>query len=398
VKNKWLSFFSGKVQLELTGRGIERLLNECTRQGIPVFHVKKKKEAVSLYIQLQDVHAFRRVRSKFKCKARFINRKGFPFLLLKSKLNIGFTIGFAIFFILLFLLSNMVWKIDVTGAKPETEHQMRQHLNEIGVKKGRLQFLMMSPEKIQKSLTNGIDNITWVGVDLKGTTIHMKVVEKNEPEKEKYVSPRNIVAKKKATITRMFVQKGQPMAAIHDHVEKGQLLVSGLIGSEDHQEEVASKAEIYGETWYRSEVTVPLETLFNVYTGKVRTKHKLSFGSLAIPIWGLTFKKEELKHPKTEQEKHSLHFLGFKLPVSYVKEQTRESEEALRKYTKEEAVQEGIKLGKQDVEDKIGENGEVKSEKVLHQTVENGKVKLIILYQVIEDIVQTTPIVRETEE
>lgn len=67
-------------------------------------------------------------------------------------------------------------------------------------------------------------------------------------------------------------------------------------------------------------------------------------------------------------------------------------------YTKEEAVQEGIKLGKQDVEDKIGENGEVKSEKVLHQTVENGKVKLIILYQVIEDIVQTTPIVRETEE
>lgn len=359
---------------------------------------QKKKEAVSLYIQLQDVHAFRRVRSKFKCKARFINRKGFPFLLLKSKLNIGFTIGFAIFFILLFLLSNMVWKIDVTGAKPETEHQMRQHLNEIGVKKGRLQFLMMSPEKIQKSLTNGIDNITWVGVDLKGTTIHMKVVEKNEPEKEKYVSPRNIVAKKKATITRMFVQKGQPMAAIHDHVEKGQLLVSGLIGSEDHQQEVASKAEIYGETWYRSEVTVPLETLFNVYTGKVRTKHKLSFGSLAIPIWGMTFKKEELKHPKTEQEKHSLHFLGFKLPVSYVKEQTRESEEALRKYTKEEAVQEGIKLGKQDVEDKIGENGEVKSEKVLHQTVENGKVKLIILYQVIEDIVQTTPIVRETEE
>ncbi len=55
-------------------------------------------------------------------------------------------------------------------------------------------------------------------------------------------------------------------------------------------------------------------------------------------------------------------------------------------------------MGKQDVEDKIGENGEVKSEKVLHQTVENGKVKLIILYQVIEDIVQTTPIVRETEE
>lgn len=176
------------------------------KTGIPVFHVKKK-EAVSLYIQLQDVHAFRRVRRKFECKVRFINRKGFPFLLLKSKLNIGFTIGFAMFFILLFLLSNMVWKIDVTGAKPETEHQMMQHLNEIGVKKGRLQFLMMSPEKIQKSLTNGIDNITWVGVDLKGTTIHMKVVEKNEPEKEKYVSPRDIIAKRKQPLQECLCKK-----------------------------------------------------------------------------------------------------------------------------------------------------------------------------------------------
>lgn len=78
MKNKWLSFFSGKVQLELTGRGIERLLNECTRQGIPVFHVKKKKEAVSLYIQLQDVHAFRRVRSNLNVKPDLSIGRDFP--------------------------------------------------------------------------------------------------------------------------------------------------------------------------------------------------------------------------------------------------------------------------------------------------------------------------------
>jgi similar to stage IV sporulation protein len=60
----------------------------------------------------------------------------------------------------------------------------------------------------------------------------------------------------------MFVQKGQPMAFVNDHVDKGQLLVSGLIGNEDRK--VASKAEIYGETWYKSEVTVPLETSFTL--------------------------------------------------------------------------------------------------------------------------------------
>lgn len=43
MKNKWLSFFSGKVQLEVKGTGVERLLNECTRRGIPIFHVKKRR-------------------------------------------------------------------------------------------------------------------------------------------------------------------------------------------------------------------------------------------------------------------------------------------------------------------------------------------------------------------
>nr|WP_047475604.1 sporulation protein YqfD [Bacillus siamensis] len=392
MKNKWLSFFSGKVQMEVKGKGIERLLNECTRNGIAIFAVKKKQDCVLLMIQLQDVHAFRRVIRKHECKASFTKRKGLPFLLLKSKLNMGFTAGFVIFFIILFLLSNMIWDIDIKGAKPETEHQMMKHLEEIGVKKGRLQFLMMTPEKIQKSLTNGIDNITWVGVELNGTALHMKVVEKNEPTKEKYVSPRHIVAKKKAVIKRMFVQKGQPMAFVNDHVDKGQLLVSGLIGNEDRK--VASKAEIYGETWYKSEVTVPLETSFTLYTGKVRTKHKLSFGSWGVPFWGFGFNEEPLKHPKTEEEKHPFQFLGLKLPVSYVKEQTRESETSVRTYTKDEAVQAGIKMGRQDVEKRLSGSGEVESEKVLHQSVENGKVKLIILYQVIEDIVQTTPIVQ----
>ncbi len=66
----------------------------------------------------------------------------------------------------------------------------------------------------------------------------------------------------------------------------------------------------------------------------------------------------------------------------------------MRTYTKGEAVQAGIKMGRQDVEKRLNGGGEVESEKVLHQSVENGKVKLIILYQVIEDIVQTTPIVQ----
>ncbi|MGE6629258.1 sporulation protein YqfD [Bacillus sp. NPDC077027] len=394
MKNKWFAYFIGRVEVEIRGSGIERLINECTRQGIAIFHVSHRKESVRLFIRLSDVHAFRRVRRKHKVTCSFYQKKGFPFLLLWSRRNIGFTLGVLLFLLTILVLSNMVWKIEISGANPETEHQMRKHLDEIGVQKGRFQFLMGSPEKIQKSLTTHIKSITWVGVELNGTAFQMKVVEKNEPEKEKYTSPQHIVAKKKAVITRMFVEKGEPVAAVDEHVKKGQMLVSGLIGSEDHQKKVGAKAKIYGETWYRSEVSVALKTSFDVYTGKMKTKHKLSLFGVSFPFWGFDLKKDELKQPKTEIESHPLHFLQFKLPISYEKEMVRESEIINREYTNKEAVQAGIKMGKKELEEKLGQTGKVKSEKVLHETSENGKVKLIILYQVIEDIVQTTPIVQ----
>nr|WP_254109463.1 sporulation protein YqfD [Bacillus pumilus] len=394
VKNKWFAYFIGRVEVEIKGNGIERLINECTRQGITMFQVIRRKDSVRLFIRLSDVHAFRKVQRHHEVTCSFHQKKGFPFLLLWSRKNIGFTLGIVFFLATILALSNMVWKIDIKGANPETEHQMRKHLDEIGVQKGRFQFLMGTPEKIQKSLTANIQSITWVGVELNGTTFQMKVVEKNEPEKEKYTSPQHIVAKKKAVITRMYVEKGEPLAAVDEHVKKGQMLVSGLIGSEDQQKTVGAKAKIYGETWYRSEVSVPLRTSFDVFTGKMKTKHKLSAFGGSVPFWGFSFKKDDFKQPKTETEVHPLHFLSFQLPFSYEKETTRESETMNRTYTNKEAVQAGIKMGKKELEEKLGQTGEVKSEKVLHETTGNGKVKLIILYQVIEDIVQPTPIVQ----
>ncbi|MEK5497913.1 sporulation protein YqfD [Bacillus sp. FSL M8-0077] len=394
MKNKWFAYFIGRVEVEIRGSGIERLINECTRHGITIFQVSRRQDSVRLFIRLSDVHAFRKVRRHHEVKCSFHQKKGFPFLLLWSRRNIGFTLGMAFFLVTILALSNMVWKIEIKGANPETEHQMRKHLDEIGVQKGRFQFLMGTPEKIQKSLTTNIQSITWVGVELNGTTFQMKVVEKNEPEKEKYTSPQHIVAKKKAVITRMYVEKGEPLAQVDEHVKKGQMLVSGLIGSEEQKKTVGAKAKIYGETWYRSEVSVPLRTSFDVFTGKMKTKHKLSLFGGSIPFWGFTFKKDDFHQPKTEKEVHPLHFLNMQLPFSYEKEITRESEKIKREYTNKEAVQAGIKMGKKELEEKLGQTGEVKSEKVLHETTGNGKVKLIILYQVIEDIVQPTPIVQ----
>lgn len=142
--------------------------------------------------------------------------------------------------------------IEIKGAKPATEYQIRKELDKLDVKIGKLQLFVENVEGIQRKLTNNIGSLTWVGVELKGTTYHLQVVEKKDPKKPEQLEPQNLVAKKKAIIANMYVKTGQSVVEINDHVEKGQLLVSGVIGREGQTKEVAATGEVWGKYGLRA--------------------------------------------------------------------------------------------------------------------------------------------------
>ncbi|MGQ0516394.1 sporulation protein YqfD, partial [Bacillus sp. D-CC] len=103
--------------------------------------------------------------------------------------------------------------------------------------------------------------------------------------------PLTFVVKKEAIVTKTFVEVGKPVVLKNDHVEKGQLLVSGIYGNEESPTIVSAKGIVYGETWYTSNVNVPLKTQFQVYTGNTYNEHYLKLGSAKIKIWGFQHDK-----------------------------------------------------------------------------------------------------------
>ncbi len=388
-----MHFFSGSVKVVISGKGTERFINECVRQGIVVWDVKKPgTHALSFSMYLKDIKKIRSIVRKNKCKLRFIGRKGLPFLIHKALYNSGFVIGAISFFIIVTLLSNMVWGIKVEGAKPETEHLIIQELKKLGVEKGKFQFFIEDNESLQRHLEEAINDITWIGVELNGTTYQFEVVEKNQPEAPEQYSPRNLVANKKAIIKRMFVEEGKPVVMENDLVNKGDLLVSGKIGKEGEEVYVPARGQIFGETWYKSEVKVEFTTKLNVLTGENKQKHLIEIGNFQVPVWG--FSKVEYKEYQTETTKKNIKFFNWELPISYVNKTFRESEEITRTYTKEEAISEAKKIGRRALEQELASDAEIIDEKVLLQTTNNGKVKLEIKYNVIENIVTTIPLVQ----
>ncbi|QFT89898.1 Putative stage IV sporulation protein YqfD [Bacillus sp. THAF10] len=394
MKNQWINFFSGNVKIIIQGKGVERFLNDCTRKGIHVWNVKKMgAEAYTCYVMLKDIKPLRSLMKHQDCRFRFLTRKGLPFLAMYSIKNSGIVVGLFLAFLAVFLLSNMVWDIEVKGAEPATEHKIMQELDKLGVKKGKFQFFLKDVESIQRYLTDTISEITWIGVVLNGTSYHFEVVEKNEPEKPEALSPRSLVASKKALISKIYVEKGQPLVQVNDYVKEGQVLVSGLIGREDNKKSIAAVGEVLGETWYLSQVDVPIKTTFTVLTGEVYQKHYLKLGSFKLPIWGF-FEPEYAEKEEFEAER-PFFFLKWKLPISYVGKTIHEQEVTERVYDEEEIVEKALEIGRQDLfANKLDEDAIIKGEKVLRTNKENGKVRIDIHFQVIESIVKIEPIIQ----
>jgi similar to stage IV sporulation protein len=397
MKNQWVDFLFGKVTVKVSGKGIERFLNTLTRNGLHIGNVKRHgTETITFIMRLQDALKIRQYARHHECSISFLRRSGMPFLFKRLLKNSGFLVGGILFLFVILLLSNVIWGIEIKGAKPATEYQIRKELDKMNVKIGKFQFFVENVEAIQRKLTNNIGNLTWVGVELKGTTYHLQVVEKKDPKKPDKLEPQNLVAKKKAIITNMYVKTGQSVVEINDHVEKDQLLVSGLIGREGQTEEVAATGEVWGEIWFMSHVELPLKTNFKVFNGKEKQKHSLILGKLEIPIWG--FGKPEFTEYETEKSTSKIRFLKWNLPISYSNETLRGREEVDRTYSKKEAIQRAVELAKKDIKSKVDEDAIIKDEKILHQETENGKVILDIHFKVVENIAVGKPIPKETLE
>lgn len=393
MKNQWITFFSGRVLVKVNGKGIERFLNRMAHSGLSIWTVKRnKKGEVFFYIAFPDLNKLRFAARKSDCSVYLIKGEGLPFLWKRTIKNSGFLFGLVIFFLIILFLSNVTWGIQIKGADPATEHKIKEELKELGIVVGSMHLFAEKPDIIQRKLTDQIDNITWVGVELKGTTYHFQVVQKNEPEKSKPEGSRHLIASKKAVIANMFVEKGKTVVKVNQYVEKGQLLVSGTIGNDENPQNVIAKGKIWGLTWYNTKVEFPLDSEFEVLSGEEKRKYSLKIGKISIPIWGFT--KADYQQYETETEDNDIFFLGKRLPVKFSEKTIREKEVMNRNLSKKEAIDAAKLLARRDLEMKIPSDARLDKEIILQEAVENGKVKLSINFQVIENIAVEKPIIQ----
>lgn len=354
-----LKYILGYIRIVVEGYYIERFINICTTNKILIWNLRREKGIrLHLNIGIRDFYRAVEIAKKLKCKIKIEKKRGIPFIANKYRKRKSFLISLIVIIMIVYISSGYVWNIEIQIEDNLQLENLEQDIQEVGLKTG-IRKSKLNVEEIVNKIRLKRNDISWIGISLKGTNAIVKAVKAKEaPEiiDEKEYS--NIVAQKAGTITEIIAQNGTAQAKIGDKVEKGQILIKGVMeGKYTGTRYVHSLGEVKAIVEYTKKDKISLKKEENVKTGKKETKYKIKFNNFQINFYK-TLSKFKI-YDTIEEEKKFKIFSNLYLPISVTKITNEELQENSEKYSIEEATEKGTKELEKQIETEIKEKNNI---------------------------------------
>lgn len=379
------SYISGYLRNSIEGYYIERFINICRKENIPVWNIKKEKEiSLAFNIKIKDFKKICKIAKNTKCKLKIKKKKGFPFILNRYRKRKIFAIFLIIVIILIGISSNYVWNIEVVSEKGDNLENIMQNLNQSGLAVGKRKSEINTKEVINKVRLERND-IAWMGIELKGTNAIVKVVKSDEKpdiiDENEYCS---IVADKAGIITKISAQDGTANVKVGDTINEGETLINGWVeGKYTGIRYVHAKGEIQAKVWHTKHKFIEYNTTEKRETGNQEEKYAIKFNNFKINL-GKGVSKFEIYDTIETENKFKI-FSDFYLPISIVKTTNKEIENVQKKYNKEEAKMLGIKELEEELNNEIENKDNIVNKNINTYENENG-LDVYVTYEVLENI------------
>lgn len=379
------SYISGYLRINIEGYYIERFINICRKENIPVWNIKKEKEIrLAFNIKIKDFKKICKIAKTTKCKLKIKKKKGFPFILNRYRKRKIFAIFLILVIILIGMSSNYVWNIEVIEENGNNLENIMQNLNQSGLAVGKRKSEINTKEVINKVRLERND-VAWMGIELKGTNAIVKVVKSDEKpdiiDENEYCS---IVADKAGIITKISAQDGTANVKVGDTINEGETLINGWVeGKYTGIRYVHAKGEIQAKVWYTKHKFIEYNTTEKRETGNQEEKYAIKFNNFKINL-GKGVSKFEIYDTIETENKFKI-FSDFYLPISIVKTTNKEIENVQKKYNKEEAKMLGIKELEEELNNEIENKDNIVNKNINTYENENG-LDVYVTYEVLENI------------
>lgn len=348
-----LRYIFGYIRVTVEGYYIERFINICTTNKILIWNLKREKGVkLHLNIGIDDFYKAIEVVKKVKCKIKIEKKRGIPFIINKYRKRKAFLLSLIIILIGLYISSNYVWNIEIIVEDNLQVDNIEEDIKTVGLVTG-MKKSKVNIEEIVNKIRLKRNDISWIGINLKGTNAIVKVVKaKNAPEIIDEKEYCNIIAKKGGTITKIIAQNGTAQVKVGDKVETGQILIKGTMeGNYTGIRYVHSLGEVKAVVQYTKTDKIYRKEEENIETGKKETKYKINFNKFQINFYK-TLSKFKI-YDTIEEEKKFKIFSNLYLPISVIKITNTELENNSKEYTEEEATEKGTKQLEEQIEKEI---------------------------------------------
>lgn len=381
-----INYILGYLTINVEGYFIERFINMCRNKNILLWNIKRKNSSfIICKIGIKEFKKIRDIAKKTKCKITITSKKGIPFIFEKYKKRKIFLLMMCIIGGLLFVLSQFVWNIEVkiTG-DTLNEDEIINSLNENGLYIGEKKS-SIDVKEIINNVRLKREDISWIGIEIKGTNAIVEVVEAEEkPEVVDENDYCSIVSDKPGKILKVIANNGTAMVKPGDIVKEGSLLIAGWIeGKYTGTRFVRADGKIDALVWHTETASVKLNEKKIEKTGNTEKKYALNINNFRINLYKKLSNFE--KYDTIYTAKKIKIFSNFYIPVELIECNNFEIKEENVNYSEEEAKAEAKRRAEEKLNDKVKDKENIRNVTV-NYTVEEDEVKAEVTYEVFENI------------
>ena len=211
---------------------------------------------------------------------------GIPRLYKKYGKRFGVLFGIAVFGFLVTVSGQRVWYMEVSGNDTVEDVEILENLEAIGFTYGT-NFKKIDLDYLRNSYLATYNDLSWISINMNGTHAMIEVRELSDPEKVDTEKPVNVVAGEAGKIVLVETYEGRPAVFPGDFVEKGQLVLSGLItDGEDTLRIEHASGVVLAEVQRTFTVEVNKQNEKKVYTGVEKAERSLEFFKKNIKLSG----------------------------------------------------------------------------------------------------------------
>ena len=335
LKYLYLYIF-GYINIYVEGFFIERFINICISKNIILWKLSRENStSLNAKISMKDFKSIREVAKKSKCKVKLKEKKGLPFLLNKYKKRKLFAITLLVIAFFIFGLTKFVWNIDIICKddinKEEILKLLKENNVDIGTYIGKINI-----DKLVNIICLERDDISWSGIEIKGTNLIVELVKSEENIVEiSKDEPCNIISNKDAIILKISSQNGTSRVKEGDVVKKGDLLVEGIMeGKYTGNRYVHAEATVLAKVWYSKEEKLPLKQEYFIETGVSTKRYEININDFKINF-NKSLPKFE-KYDTIEAVKKVKLFSNYYIPVEIKTITYKEQMKKVKEYTVDE--------------------------------------------------------------